>query len=854
MSPRSLAFALDFLTRARGAQRGRRRQRPRGRGSKAAAPLGGERLEPRLALAVNFASGLPSDMTASAYLFIGDHSVSNSEIWRMNVAGTSLTAPGYGLVLREQGTFARGASYPITVDWLATNRAAGPDYDYRAWIDRSANPTWTSGSPTPSSQDFFVTDPGQLLQRRWFGSDVNATLGKTAEVHFPGIDLDVDSDNSGYVDGSPAEDALELVSTAGVNVPASMAGLTSLVVGLSDNLRHAATTGQVSFTFSSTAPTAFRLWRDAARTLPLPWGTAVTAAQLGLGFGGRLNLQLEAVTPTTSFAAITTTALVTGGIWQGTLQDTVRARGVPGVDLDVTPRAVTEDGLQGLTYTFSRAVATSTPLTVNYVLGGSATQAIDFTGLPAASSTRSITIPAGATTTSLTVFPKPDSEIEPDETVVLTLLPGTGYALGSKTVATGMIENDDYLLDLILDGLSEETALEPNELSPGAEILMGGGRTRLDLIIQSPANAGTVTLTVLSGADKITLWEAEEGGQQVEPGVWPVGQHPTTLWVEDTGLEGDFELVAMFQNKGTTTDDASKGKVVGAEWRTAWADPNGNQDGKNQITPTFKSLTYEVDVDLGTGDPAGAPPPGGPDDNALKGTAERLNKWTDAFAKKAGLGTDDEGRQFVGLFNPNPNKEKLPKQAHEFIKTGFERLPKDADYQHIGNAERGGQMRTNIWRIEFVPAVTPWEWNATITLPEWKQFTTDEDDLNPNVKEGWKKFVDALAGHEKIHKKKWEEYVRAYQSRVDAFAKTRFFGEAADPNNQTAKTSAWNDAKRLFAKEREKLHADLNALTVAYNEDQKLYDKLSDHGRNQEGYDPAGKNIEAVNNGLKLKR
>jgi hypothetical protein len=43
-------------------------------------------------------------------------------------------------------------------------------------------------------------------------------------------------------------------------------------------------------------------------------------------------------------------------------------------------------------------------------------------------------------------------------------------------------------------------------------------------------------------------------------------------------------------------------------------------------------------------------------------------------------------------------------------------------------------------------------------------------------------------------------------------------------------------------------------LTVAYNEDQKLYDKLSDHGRNQEGYDPAGKNIEAVNNGLKLKR
>jgi hypothetical protein len=379
MSPRSLVSALDFLTRARGAQHARCRQKPRGRGTKAAATLGGERLEPRLALAVNpatglpadfpsaeelaaeaqgikFASGLPADMTASAYLFVGDHSVSNSEIWRMNVADKPLTAPSWGDVRREQATFARGVSYPIKVDWRHSNRAGGPDYDYRAWIDRSANPTWTSGSPTPSSPDFFVTDPGQLLQRRWFGSEVDATLDKTAEVHFPGIDLDVDSDNSGSVDGSPAEDALELVTTTGVNVPvstASMAGLTPLVLGMSDNLRRAATTAEVSFTFSTTAPTAFRLWRDAARTLPLPWGTAVTAAQLGLAFGGRLNLQLEAVTQTSSFAAITTTALVTGGIWQGTLQDTVRARGVPGVDLDVDSdntgsisRSILEDSIE----------------------------------------------------------------------------------------------------------------------------------------------------------------------------------------------------------------------------------------------------------------------------------------------------------------------------------------------------------------------------------------------------------------------------------------------------------------------------------------------------------------------------
>ena len=54
-----------------------------------------------------------------------------------------------------------------------------------------------------------------------------------------------------------------------------------------------------------------------------------------------------------------------------------------------------------------------------------------------------MTIPAGATTASLTVFPTPDSDIEPDETVMLTLLPGTGYAVSSKSVAMGTIINDD---------------------------------------------------------------------------------------------------------------------------------------------------------------------------------------------------------------------------------------------------------------------------------------------------------------------------------------------------------------------------------------------------------------------------
>ena len=44
-------------------------------------------------------------------------------------------------------------------------------------------------------------------------------------------------------------------------------------------------------------------------------------------------------------------------------------------------------------------------------------------------------------------------------------------------------------------------------------------------------------------------------------------------------------------------------------------------------------------------------------------------------------------------------------------------------------------------------------------------------------------------------------------------------------------------------------------MTVAYNEDQNLYDRLSNHGRNQEAYDPAAwKNTKAVEDGFRLKR
>jgi hypothetical protein len=66
---------------------------------------------------------------------------------------------------------------------------------------------------------------------------------------------------------------------------------------------------------------------------------------------------------------------------------------------------------------------------------------------------------------TLTIVPTADTEIEPNETVILTLQQGAGYALGTS-VATGTIVNDDFLVDLDVDsdntGTLDRTAHEEN--------------------------------------------------------------------------------------------------------------------------------------------------------------------------------------------------------------------------------------------------------------------------------------------------------------------------------------------------------------------------------------------------------
>ena len=104
------------------------------------------------------------------------------------------------------------------------------------------------------------------------------------------------------------------------------------------------------------------------------------------------------------------------------------------VSVTATDPAASEPGTNTGTFTVSRSGgSTSQPLAVAYAVGGSATRGSDYQQIPG-----SVTIPAGASSATVTIAPVDDATAEGNETVVLTLAAGSPYAV-SKTAASAAV-------------------------------------------------------------------------------------------------------------------------------------------------------------------------------------------------------------------------------------------------------------------------------------------------------------------------------------------------------------------------------------------------------------------------------
>jgi uncharacterized protein YhjY with autotransporter beta-barrel domain len=104
----------------------------------------------------------------------------------------------------------------------------------------------------------------------------------------------------------------------------------------------------------------------------------------------------------------------------------------------VAPSLVNEDGSNDLVYTVTLSQASASAVSINYSIGGTAGNGIDYASISAP-----LIIPAGATTGTINVNPTTDTLNESNESVLLTLLAGSGYTVGGASSASGTIQNDD---------------------------------------------------------------------------------------------------------------------------------------------------------------------------------------------------------------------------------------------------------------------------------------------------------------------------------------------------------------------------------------------------------------------------
>ncbi|QJB46713.1 S8 family serine peptidase [Dolichospermum flos-aquae] len=185
--------------------------------------------------------------------------------------------------------------------------------------------------------------------------------------------------------------------------------------------------------------------------------------------------------------------------------DDVKIYGDGGSTLPVITVAATDasaaETLLGTTpnpgeYTLTRTGSTTSSLTVNVGLTGTATNGTDYTTIPT-----TVSFAAGSSTALVNLNVTDDTIVEGPETAILTVTSGTGYTVGTSASATVNIADNDLpqITVVATDASAAETLLgtTPN---PGQYTLTRTGPTTSSLTV----NVG-LTGTATNGTDYTTI-------------------------------------------------------------------------------------------------------------------------------------------------------------------------------------------------------------------------------------------------------------------------------------------------------------------------------------------------------------
>jgi hypothetical protein len=153
--------------------------------------------------------------------------------------------------------------------------------------------------------------------------------------------------------------------------------------------------------------------------------------------------------------AILTTGYIDIDVIDGYPDGSVRA--------EVTDSTATEEGVTTGTVTIIRVGDTTTPLSVNFTLSGSATLTDDYT----LSASSPVTIPADQSSIDITVTAVDDSVFgEQSETVSITVIAGSGYVEISNPATVSIADNDNNA-PVVEAGSYDPVSLISGTSSPG---------------------------------------------------------------------------------------------------------------------------------------------------------------------------------------------------------------------------------------------------------------------------------------------------------------------------------------------------------------------------------------------------
>ena len=240
--------------------------------------------------------------------------------------------------------------------------------------------------------------------------------------------------------------AAYVIGTASASVSLADDEFASVSVAASDSSAAEAGSDPGTYTFTRTGPTSAALTINYAMSGTATDGTDYPTLGTSVTIPIGATSATLTLTPTDDallegdeIATLTVQPNAAYSIAGASADVTISDDDVPTVTVSASDASAAEAGADTATYTFTRSGATTAPLTVNYLMSGTASDGVDYGTLGT-----SVTFPIGAATATLTLTPIDDGFAEGSETATLTVQPNAAYSAGGAS-ATATIADDDSI-------------------------------------------------------------------------------------------------------------------------------------------------------------------------------------------------------------------------------------------------------------------------------------------------------------------------------------------------------------------------------------------------------------------------